>query len=783
MSVDGNCTPRTLTISFANRIRVIFAGVLLLGIVLSVFVYMNGRAVQNVSEPLLRQQLPALQMISNLQLMVAAQEPILYQYYSTVDRTEFRRRYQLNDDEIRRTLERLSDGMVAPSRLEFVRQYCSKINQLAEELDNTLKVYGDKRVDWDRARHVLEQVSAAGRQVNRELETYAGQIRNAVRAGSTETRQRFNRVITAVLTFSFVLGVLSALMAFMTSAYMSNEAERQKLAMFVEENPSPVLSISTSGEVKYANPSASRMHAALSLGNASLSGLLPANVKDRLQKLRKGDGLSERFEYAISGRMLDCSLVYLPEHRVYHCYLADVTDRKKAEAGLREQAMHDSVTGLPNRRFLAEEVETLNERDRYALMLINFDRFHKFLGNVGPEVVDETLRTVADRLSAIFPPLRSRPQLYRYEGDSFVLLVPVNRQDDDGMKLAQQALSVLREAFEVGGRQMFLSASIGISHFPRDGMQAPELVHNAGTALHAVKQSGGGTWRVYDANMSSSAKERMATESDLRLAVEKRQLFLEFQPQADLASGRILASEALVRWSRFGYGLVPPDKFIPIAEETGLITALGDWVLEQACHCAVRWQREKCEDVGVAVNISALQFQAPGLVDRVRDVLRETGLAPSLLELEITEGSAMDDVERTVLVLDQLKRLGVKLAIDDFGTGFSSMNYLSRFPIDRLKIDQSFIRDMVRDDAATEIVAAVISLGQKLRLKVIAEGVETQSQLDKLRELGCDEIQGYLLSKPIREVDLIALLQYSRAERGTGEAGFFGQSPGFSSAV
>ncbi|MGD2140996.1 MAG: EAL domain-containing protein, partial [Burkholderiales bacterium] len=766
-----------------NRIRVIFAGVLLLGIVLSVFVYMNGRAVQNVSEPLLRQQLPALQMISNLQLMVAAQEPILYQYYSTVDRTEFRRRYQLNDDEIRRTLERLSDGMVAPSRLEFVRQYCSKINQLAEELDNTLKVYGDKRVDWDRARHVLEQVSAAGRQVNRELETYAGQIRNAVRAGSTETRQRFNRVITAVLTFSFVLGVLSALMAFMTSAYMSNEAERQKLAMFVEENPSPVLSISTSGEVKYANPSASRMHAALSLGNASLSGLLPANVKDRLQKLRKGDGLSERFEYAISGRMLDCSLVYLPEHRVYHCYLADVTDRKKAEAGLREQAMHDSVTGLPNRRFLAEEVETLNERDRYALMLINFDRFHKFLGNVGPEVVDETLRTVADRLSAIFPPLRSRPQLYRYEGDSFVLLVPVNRQDDDGMKLAQQALSVLREAFEVGGRQMFLSASIGISHFPRDGMQAPELVHNAGTALHAVKQSGGGTWRVYDANMSSSAKERMATESDLRLAVEKRQLFLEFQPQADLASGRILASEALVRWSRFGYGLVPPDKFIPIAEETGLITALGDWVLEQACHCAVRWQREKCEDVGVAVNISALQFQAPGLVDRVRDVLRETGLAPSLLELEITEGSAMDDVERTVLVLDQLKRLGVKLAIDDFGTGFSSMNYLSRFPIDRLKIDQSFIRDMVRDDAATEIVAAVISLGQKLRLKVIAEGVETQSQLDKLRELGCDEIQGYLLSKPIREVDLIALLQYSRAERGTGEAGFFGQSPGFSSAV
>ena len=771
-----------MTITFPNRIRAIFAGILILGIFLSVFVYMNARAVKNVSEPLLSQQLPALQLISNLQLTVAAQEPILYEYYASVERDNFRKRFDLSEREIQRAIDILSDGLVQPASLEFVRQYCERMNNLAKDLDDTLKVYGKGSVDWDHAREVLVDVSAAGRLVNAQLDKLAGSIRSAVRVGGSNTRERFNSVMTAVLAFSILLGLIAALVAFMASAYMSKEAERQKLAMFVEENPSPVLSIAVSGEVRYANPSATRMHADLRLDGQPLEKILPADMEERLRTLRKSNRLSERFEYEVNGRTLDCSIVFLPEHRVYHCYLADITDRKMAEVGLREQALHDSVTGLPNRRYLGDQVATLRESDRYALMLINFDRFHKFLGNVGPEIVDETLRTVASRLSAIFPPLRSRPQLYRYEGDSFVLLVPVNRQDDDGMKLAQQALSVLREAFEVGGRQMFLSASIGISHYPRDGKFAPELVHNAGTALHAVKQSGGGSWRIYDTNMSSNAKERMATESDLRVAIEKRELFLEYQPQFDLANRRVRSGEALVRWDRAGHGRVSPEKFIPVAEETGLITALGDWVLENACASAVRWQRASATPVGVAVNISALQFQAPGLVERVRDVLQETGLDPSLLELEITEGSAMDDVERTVRVLDQLKQLGIRLAIDDFGTGFSSMNYLSRFPIDRLKIDQSFIRGLGRDDTATEITAAVISLGQKLSLKVVAEGVETQLQLDKLRELGCDEIQGYLFSEPISEENLVALLQRPEADPKRVGSGFFGQ-PGLSSAV
>ncbi len=758
-----------------------FAGVLLLGVVLSGFVYLNGRSVQHVSEPLLRRHLPALQLISSLQLSVAAHEPILYEYYASIERDNFRKQYELNDDEIRRAVDRLSDGLVAAERLEFVRQYRNQMDRLAADLDNTLRVFGDKRVDWDHARELLVEVTAAGRLVTAQLETLARSIRNAVKVGGAKTRLHFDYVVSAVLAFSILLGLVAAISAFMASAYVSKEAERQKLAIFVEENPSPVLSISSSGNVVYANPSAYQMRSQLGLDGISIEKMLPDDIENRLEILRKTKTLSDNFEYETNGRVFNCSVVYLPDHLIYQCYLSDVTDRRRAEAGLREQAIHDTVTGLPNRRHLAEQLATLSESDRYALMLINFDRFHKVLGNAGPEVVDETLRTVASRLNKIFPPLRSRPQLYRYEGDSFVLLVPVNRQEDDDKRLAQKALAVLREAFEVGGRQMFLSASIGISHYPRDGVQAPELVHNAGTALHAVKQSGGGTWRIYDANLSSHVKERLAAESDLREAVNENQLFLEFQPQLDLSSSRILASEALVRWNRSGFGRVEPGKFIPMAEETGLIAAVGDWVLENACMSAVRWEKGASRAVGVAINISALQFQAPGLVERVRDVLHDTGLDPSLLELEITEGSAMDDLQRTVRVLDELKLLGVKLAIDDFGTGFSSMNYLSRFPIDRLKIDQSFIRRLGHDEAATEITAAMISLGHKLKIRVLAEGVETQMQLEKLRELGCDEIQGYLFSKPVGEVNLIALLKHTMIEHKGLEADFCGR-PGLSSA-
>ncbi len=743
-----------------TRIFIIVGAVLLLGISLSTHVYRNGQAVLEVSKPLLRQQLPALQLISHLQLEVAAQEPILYEYYATVEREAFRRRFDANETHVERDVAMLADGLVSKEDLQPVRQYCVKINKLAEELDNTLGVYGESAVDWDRAREILVQVSAAGRQVNAELDALAASIRDAVSVGGKHTQERVERVITAVLAFRLLLAVIAVFVGYLVSAYLKEAAERHKLAMFVERNPNPVLRLSPSGEVVYANPGALELVSYLQLREAGIEQVLPDDMTDRLQDLLLSDQASDQFEYTRHGLTIVCTVRYLPEHGVFHCYLADVTERKKAEAGLRQQAFHDSLTGLPNRRYLRETIAELDDSQPVALVLLNFDRFHRLLSNVGPETVDRLLREVATRLAGIFPADGSYPHLFRFEGDTFVMLAPTEGHDEMAARAAQRVLETLRPAFYVDGREVFLSASVGVSMFPRDGRQAPELVHDAGMALHAVKQTGGGAYQIYNADMGAYATARMAMESDLRDALKNEEFFLHFQPQLDLGSANVVAAEALLRWNRAGHGLVSPGQFIPVAEEAGLITAMGDWVLEKSCRCAVEWQKKQFPPVRVAVNISARQFQSPELVGRVREILVQTGLRPDLLELEITESSTMEDVERTVRILEQLKGLGVTLAIDDFGTGFSSMSYLSRFPVDRLKIDQSFVQGLLNhDDRATAIVSAVITLGHTLNLKVIGEGVETEAQLLKLHRLGCDEIQGFLFSRPVPDPEFVEFVE------------------------
>ncbi len=735
----------------------------LLGVALSTFVFLNGRSVLRVSEPLLLQQLPALRVISDLQLEVAAQEPILYEYYATLDRDTFRKRYDANDAAINRNITMLSGGLVAAGQINAIRTYVELINRLAGDLDKNLSAYGKEAVDWDRARESLVEVSTAGRRVNEELDALAESIHGTVRVAGVNTRERVSSVIAAVLAFSIVIGVIAALIGYYIAAYLSEAGERHKLAMFVENNPNPVLQLSRDGELLYANPGLLDMLHNVGLDSGQIMQLLPADIEERQQALLRQVRMSDRFEYESQGLIIDCSLCYLPEHGVFHCYLSDITGRKRAEARLREQAYHDLLTTLPNRHYLREEVAVLSESQTSALMLINFDRFHKVVSNLGPEMVDELLREVARRLVQVFPPRSTHPQLYRFEGDTFVLLVPTGRKDLLAEQIAERALRVLGEPFYVEGRSMFLSTSIGISFFPAHGRRAPELVHNASMALHAVKQTGGGSFQTYSAEMTALASERMALEGDLRKAIEGDEFFLQFQPQIELFAGRIIGGEALLRWERKNYGLVSPGQFIPVAEETGLITPIGNWVLAEACRTAVAWQKRDLAPAAVAVNISPQQFQDPDLVDRVREVLLETGLAAKYLELEMTESSAMSDVDRTVSVLAELKNLGVTLAIDDFGTGFSSMSYLSRFPIDRLKVDQSFVRDLGCDETATAITEAVITLGHSLKLKVIAEGVETEQQLAMLRELGCDEVQGYLFSKPVGVQEFSAILDKGRS--------------------
>jgi diguanylate cyclase (GGDEF)-like protein len=428
----------------------------------------------------------------------------------------------------------------------------------------------------------------------------------------------------------------------------------------------------------------------------------------------------------------------------------DITERKRAEEQVRDLAYHDALTGLPNRLLfqdrLALSVAQAHRRGKgLAVLFLDLDRFKLINDSLGHSVGDLLIREVAVRLRSC---LREGDTVARLGGDEFTLLLPDLGQAVDAAKVANKVLEVVRMPFEIDGRELFVTCSMGISLYPDDGHDPETLVKNADAAMYRAKEQGRDHYQLYTRALNATALERLALESSLRKALAQDELLLYYQPILDVASRRVQGLEALLRWQHPDRGLVSPAEFIPLAEVTGLILPMGPWVLRTACAQARAWQALR-PGLRIAVNLSARQFQEPGLVGHVTDALADTGLDPRLLQLEITESNAMQNAQTAIQTLRELKALGVGLSIDDFGTGYSSLSYLRRFPIDTLKIDQSFIRDIGTDPDDAAIASAIIALAHTLKLEVVAEGVETVGQLEFLARHACDRTQGYLFSKPL----------------------------------
>jgi diguanylate cyclase (GGDEF)-like protein len=429
---------------------------------------------------------------------------------------------------------------------------------------------------------------------------------------------------------------------------------------------------------------------------------------------------------------------------------------REANAELQHLVLHDTLTKLPNRLLLEDRVQQAVEECRRsgghcAVLFVDLDRFKTLNDSLGHFAGDAVLRTVAERLRAA---VREEDTVSRMGGDEFVILLRhVDRAQDAG-DVARKIIEALSRPIVVDEHELRVGSSIGVSAFPEHGDSSARLIANADAAMYHVKKSGRSNVAFFAPEMSTFFPKRLAMENELRAALEKGQFVLHYQPKVDVASGAVVGMEALVRWNHPQKGMIWPSEFIPLAEETGLIVPLGKWVLYEACMQARRWHALGIADMAVAVNISGVQFQQRDLVDTVARVLAASGLDPRHLELEITESVVMQNASEAIVMLGELHRMGVSLSIDDFGTGYSSLNYLKRFPIDKLKIDQSFIRDISAgsDDAA--IVQAIIAMAHSLRLRVVAEGVEHQSQLEFLRGLGNDEYQGYLFSKPLPARDV-----------------------------
>jgi diguanylate cyclase (GGDEF)-like protein len=431
----------------------------------------------------------------------------------------------------------------------------------------------------------------------------------------------------------------------------------------------------------------------------------------------------------------------------------DITEHKQAEERIHFQAHHDALTGLPNRLLLLDRLEhaiAQADRDGHALwvVFVDLDRFKRINDSLGHKSGDLLLQGVAQRMQSH---LRPSDTIARLGGDG-----PAGSLS---LGLRQQMLDAVRAPFAAGGNAITISCSAGIAVYPGDAGTAELLVERADVAMYRAKEAGRNNAHFYKAEMNALAIRRLRLESELRSALEAREFVLHYQPQMDLATGRIVGVEALLRWQQARPGLTQPVDFIGIAEETGLIVPLGDWVLETACAQAVAWQRSGAARLRMAVNLSARQFAQKGLVATISAALQRSGLEPSLLEIEITESLMMADVEQAVTTLAALKGLGVHVSVDDFGTGYSSLAYLKRFPVDVLKIDRSFIRDIVSDASDAAIVAAIISLAHSLGLTVVAEGVERPEQLIYLASCGCDTVQGYMVSPPMQADALDQLLR------------------------
>jgi diguanylate cyclase (GGDEF)-like protein/PAS domain S-box-containing protein len=552
--------------------------------------------------------------------------------------------------------------------------------------------------------------------------------------------------------------------------------ERERLSSILEATPDFVAISTLEGQRVYLNRAGRRM-----LGipeDQDVTGLLrqhayPAWIWDFIKSeaipfaVEHGVWRGESVVQSSDGREIPVSQVIIAHKdgdghiRFISTIARDISERKRFEAQLLHQANHDALTGLPNRTLFQDRLGmALAQSERsgqlVGVMMLDLNRFKTINDTLGHDVGDSMLKEVAQRLAAC---MRDGDTISRWGGDEFTFLLPNLNRPDDAAEIAKRMLNALSHPFALAGEEMFVGASVGITLCTIDGQTAENLIKNADVAMYRAKRQGGDAYQFFTADMNDRALERLTLENSLRKALERKELQLYYQPQVDLASGRINGMEALLRWRHPERGMVSPADFIPLAEETGLIMPIGEWVLREACRQNRAWQDAGLPRMRVCVNFSAHQLRQPDIGAVTAAILEESGLDADCLELELTESYLMQDPELAIRTLQEFKDMGITIALDDFGTGYSSLSYLKRFPIDCLKIDRSFINDIPGNADSLAIVSAINAMARSLNLKVVAEGVEVNAQLEYLKQLGCHSMQGYLFSRPVPADEFAQLAQ------------------------
>ncbi len=757
-----------MQLDIRTRVFGAYAIVLALGAWLAVLVFFAGDDVQQKSRALIERDVPALRAIAALKLDITSHEGLLNEYVATRDRARFLERYRSVDTACAAGLDAVAGPLSASATIARLRDNYETLRRSGLKLDAALS---SAKPDPIRARDHFDRARAAATVIRLELDALAVDIESRLALRGAEMETTVSYVKRRVILLAATIFAVSLFVGFYINKYITEQAERRRLALFPQRNPNPVLQLDKQGALRYANPAAIAAASGMKIGDGDPRALIPPDLDRRLETLACGETLHETGEYRLNQHMFEYGLHWIADLGVFHVYLTDITARKMAEEQVIHQAYHDALTGLPNRRMLEERIEPILYGSRpmgirAAVLLLGLDRFKTIIDSLGHAVGDALLKAVANRMSDTLAhgrELAPDSHIYRFEGDRFSIVIPGFRTSETPVLLAERILESLRAPFYVEGRELHTSASIGIAVYPLDGQDGATLLKNADTAMFRAKREGGNTLQCYLREMNDRAEELLALENHLRHAEELDELRLHYHPQVNIATGSLGGVEALLRWQHPERGLLSPGLFVPLAEEAGLIAPLGAWTLHAACTQTKDWLDRGVGAITVAVNLSAHQFHQQDLPAVVRAVLRDTGLPAQYLELEVTESVAMQNIEKTIATLHALRNIGVRVSLDDFGTGFSSLAYLKRLPIDKLKIDQSFVRNIATDENDAAIVRTIIALGHSLKLAVIAEGVETAEQLALLGKWKCDEYQGTLYSLPLPAEQLEARMQGERS--------------------
>jgi len=728
----------------------IFAGlVILMGLALSLLVYLSTERVRDNAVDLVNDRIPVLTSVNQLIADLSEQERIIYEYYRSQNSELFLANFSQNKTSFIAHSLAISKQQALVDEAQLIVEKQNEIEELSKLFHQAMLANDD---NWDYLRELLTEIAQVRTNLLPTLLAVEKKTQNEVDQAHTATLTQMEITHWTVIIYGIAIVLLGGVVSWYTKQFILTNAKNTRLALFPNRNPNPILSVNNLGEISFFNPACLVLLQSVGLNKDKVDKLLPENFNALRKEISSNQCTAMTIEQPLLDRILQVSINWLPEVDSYDLHIVDITERKLAEQKVKHIAFYVQETNLPNQYKLNNDLDNLiTKKFTFSLGIFEIKSFNKIVTALGGDTANNIVYTFSELVSKNLP---EGVRFYQLNESQFSLVCLRCTTVDSLQELTTSIIRLSEQPVVTNCGEFFVEIDFGYGFFPEHGDSRNGLLKNVHTALIKASHDEYESFSIFSPELAEEIHKSTRLTDNLRNAVALNELFLVFQPQLALSSNRVLGIETLVRW-RHQENIISPADFIPLAEQSGLIVPIGNWILNQACHFAKKLIKAGHHELVIAVNVSPRQFSHPYFCQSVIDALKASQLPSKNLELEITEGVFMHNEENTLAVLHRLKSLGIQLSIDDFGTGYSSLSYLKRFPVDKLKIDQSFIMDCHNNDEDKAIVNTIVALGKNLGLSLIAEGVEELSHVDFLKSIDCDEIQGYWYSRPLEANDLV----------------------------